>query len=69
MILVEATDADARVVIDRVEATVIDGTPGLRASFGVAVFDQQGSSDDLFRRADEAMYLAKRSGGSVSVAA
>jgi GGDEF domain-containing protein len=45
------------------------GTPGLRASFGVAVFDQQGSSDDLFRRADEAMYLAKRSGDSAAVAA
>jgi len=69
MILVEATDADARVVIDRVGATVVDGTPGLRATFGVAVFDQQGSSDDLFRRADEAMYLAKRSGDSVAVAA
>jgi diguanylate cyclase (GGDEF)-like protein len=68
MILVEATDAEARVVIDRVEDTTVDGASGLRASFGVAVFEQQGSSDDLFRRADEAMYLAKRSDGSVAVA-
>ena len=34
----------------------------LRASFGVAVFDQQGTCDDLFRRADEAMYEAKAAG-------
>jgi diguanylate cyclase (GGDEF)-like protein len=69
MILAEATDADARAVIERVGDTDADGNAVPHASFGVAVFDQQGSSDDLFRRADEAMYLAKRSGGSVSVAA
>jgi GGDEF domain-containing protein len=69
MILVEATDAEARVVIDRIDDTTVDGARGPRASFGVAVFEQQGSSDDLFRRADEAMYLAKRSDGSVAVAA
>jgi diguanylate cyclase (GGDEF)-like protein len=69
MILVEATDAEAHVVIERVCDIVAEGNPVPHASFGVAVFEQQGSSDDLFRRADEAMYLAKRSGGSVSVAA
>jgi diguanylate cyclase (GGDEF)-like protein len=69
LILVEADDARARIVIERVGATVADGSPVLNASFGVAVFDQQGSCDDLFRRADEAMYAAKRSGGSVAVAA
>jgi diguanylate cyclase (GGDEF)-like protein len=69
MILVEATDADARTVIKRVGESVAEGDPVLPASFGIAVFEQQGSSDDLFRRADEAMYLAKRSGASVSVAA
>ena len=69
LILVEASDAEARVVIERVGATVADGSPVLDASFGVAVFDQEGSSDDLFRRADAAMYEAKRSGGSVGVAA
>lgn len=65
----EATDEDARVVIDRIGASVAGGNPVLHASFGIAVFDQQGSPDDLFRRADEAMYEAKRSGGSVAVAA
>ena len=56
-------------MIDRVNAAMAAGDPVLHASFGVAVFDQQGSSDDLFRRADEAMYAAKRSGGSIAVAA
>ena len=69
MILTEAAAEEARVVIERVGESVGDGNPVLHASFGVAVFDQQGSSDDLFRLADEAMYLAKRSGDSVAVAA
>jgi diguanylate cyclase (GGDEF)-like protein len=69
LILVEASDEEARVVIERVGATVADGSPVLDASFGVAVFEQEGSSDDLFRRADAAMYEAKRSGGNVGVAA
>jgi diguanylate cyclase (GGDEF)-like protein len=69
MILVESTDAEARAVIDRVCDTVAEGDPVVGASFGVAVFEQQGTSDDLFRRADEAMYLAKRSDGTVAVAA
>jgi diguanylate cyclase (GGDEF)-like protein len=69
LILVEATDSEARIVIERVGASVAEGSPVLRASFGVAVFEQQGSSDDLFRRADEAMYEAKRSGANVAVAA
>ena len=69
LILVDAGDAEARIVIDRVNAAMAAGDPVLHASFGVAVFDRQGSSDDLFRRADEAMYAAKRSGGSIAVAA
>jgi diguanylate cyclase (GGDEF)-like protein len=69
LILVEAADAEARLVIERVNAAMAGGDPVLHASFGVAVFDQQGTSDDLFRRADEAMYSAKRSGGSIAVAA
>ena len=69
LILVEADDSQARIVIDRVGASVADGNPVLDASFGVAVFNQQGSCDDLFRRADKAMYEAKRSGGSIAVAA
>ena len=69
LILVEASDEEARIVIERVGATVAEGSPVLDASFGVAVFEQEGSSDDLFKRADAAMYEAKRSGGSVGVAA
>jgi diguanylate cyclase (GGDEF)-like protein len=69
LVLVESADADARAVIDRVGASVAPGHVVLHASFGIAVFDQQGSPDDLFRRADEAMYEAKRSGGSAPVAA
>jgi diguanylate cyclase (GGDEF)-like protein len=69
LILVGATDAESRRVIERVSAAMAGGNPVLQASFGVAVFDQQGSSDDLFRRADEAMYAAKRSGGNIAVAA
>jgi diguanylate cyclase (GGDEF)-like protein len=69
LILVEASDLEARSVIDRVNAAMAAGDPVLHGSFGVAVFDQQGSPDDLFRRADEAMYEAKRSGGNIAVAA
>lgn len=69
LILVDAADPVARIVIERVNADLAQGDPVLRASFGVAVFDEQGSSDDLFRRADEAMYAAKRSGGNIEVAA
>jgi len=69
LILVEATEAEARSVIDRISATLAQRNPALQASFGVAVFDLQGSADDLFRRADEAMYKAKRTGGRLTVAA
>ena len=69
LVLVQATEADAHSVIDRVGANVTSGNAILHASFGIAVFDQQGSPDDLFRRADEAMYQAKRSGGGAAVAA
>ena len=69
LILVEATDVEARAVIERVSEGSAEADPVVQASFGVAVFEQQGSADDLFRRADEAMYAAKRSGGNVAVAA
>ncbi|MFL6006279.1 MAG: GGDEF domain-containing protein, partial [Gaiellaceae bacterium] len=69
LVLVEAGEEEARVVIERIGPEIARGNPVLHASFGVAVFDQQGSPDDLFRRADEAMYEAKRSGAGVSVAA
>jgi two-component system cell cycle response regulator len=69
LILVEATDGEARTLIERVNAAMAAGDPVLHASFGIAVFDEQGSSDDLLRRADEAMYEAKRSDGTIAVAA
>ena len=68
LILVPAADTDAKVVIERIRASV-DADEPVNASFGVAVYAQHGSADDLFRRADEAMYSAKRSGGCVAVAA
>ena len=69
LILVPAADPEAAgVVIERIRASV-DAAEPVSASFGVAVYAQHGSADDLFRRADEAMYAAKRSGGCVAVAA
>jgi diguanylate cyclase (GGDEF)-like protein len=68
LILVPAADADAKVVIERIRASA-DASEPVNASFGVAVYAQEGSGDDLFRRADEAMYSAKRSGGCIAVAA
>ncbi|MFL5937015.1 MAG: diguanylate cyclase domain-containing protein [Gaiellaceae bacterium] len=68
LVLVPGADADARVVIERIRASA-DADQPVNASFGVAVYGEQGDSDDLFRRADEAMYAAKRSGGCVAVAA
>ena len=68
LILVPGADADAGVVIERIRASA-DADEPVNASFGVAVYGEQGDADDLFRRADEAMYAAKRSGGCVAVAA
>jgi GGDEF domain-containing protein len=55
-------------VIERIRANADVDEP-VNASFGVAVYGEQGSADDLFGRADAAMYSAKRSGGCVAVAA
>jgi diguanylate cyclase (GGDEF)-like protein len=68
LILVPAANAESQAVIERIRAASA-ADEAVSASFGVAVYSQQGSADDLFRRADEAMYSAKRSGGSVAVAA
>ena len=68
LILVPGADAEARVVIERIRGSA-DAVQPVNASFGVAVYAEQGDADDLFRRADEAMYAAKRSGGCVDVAA
>ena len=68
LLLVTATAAEAKLVIERIRTgLIVDGT--VSASFGVAVYADQASPNDLFRMADEAMYSAKRSGGCVAVAA
>jgi diguanylate cyclase (GGDEF)-like protein len=64
LILVEAGDRDAQRVADRVI-----GSGELLASFGVAVYRQGVTTEELFRRADEAMYSAKRSGERIAIAA
>jgi diguanylate cyclase (GGDEF)-like protein len=70
LILVETGEEDARRVVNRIaERLETDVTAGVRASFGVAVYEGAGDYDELFRRADEAMYLAKRSDSCVAVAA
>jgi GGDEF domain-containing protein len=40
------------------------GSGELLGSFGVAVYRPGATSEELFRRADEAMYRAKRAGGN-----
>src|SRR6266545_1310755 len=70
LILVESDEDDARRVVERIaDRLASDVTAGVSASFGLAVYEGNGDSDELFRRADEAMYLAKRSDSSVAVAA
>ncbi len=59
LLLAEATEDDAREVIDRIR----DKMDGMRASFGVASCPGDASdAQTLFRLADEALYHAKRSG-------
>jgi diguanylate cyclase (GGDEF)-like protein len=64
LILVEASHREAQRVADRVI-----GSGELLASFGVAVYRPGVASEELFRRADEAMYSAKRSGERIAIAA
>jgi diguanylate cyclase (GGDEF)-like protein len=74
LILVESSRDDARAVVDRIAASLgeLDDPrfARLRLSFGVAIFPGDAHDpDELFRRADEAMYRAKRSGAPVRFAA
>src|SRR5204863_9619492 len=73
-ILLPDADADRAMKVAegmlRVERPfVIDGHPiDMTASIGIAVFPQHGTNaETLLRRADVAMYVAKRSGNSYSV--
>jgi PleD family two-component response regulator len=45
------------------------GSGELLASFGVAVYRPCVTTEELFRRADEGMYRAKRSGERIAMAA
>ncbi|MHB8470739.1 MAG: GGDEF domain-containing protein [Gaiellaceae bacterium] len=66
LMLAEATEDDAREVVGRIS----DKTSGMRVSFGVATCpDRAADAQTLFRRADEALYEAKRSGTGVQFVA
>jgi diguanylate cyclase (GGDEF)-like protein len=75
LLLAEADDADALEVVARVttrlEASADNGTSTtIRASFGVASCPAHATDPQtLFRLADEALYRAKRAGGTVQFAA
>ncbi len=62
LLLAEATEEDAREVIDRVRARLGE----MRVSFGVASCPSDATdASSLFRLADSALYEAKRSGSGV----
>jgi diguanylate cyclase (GGDEF)-like protein len=76
LLLAEATDDDARHVVERVrlllEETRSDAEPwldGLTVSFGFASCPEDATDvQTLFRLADAALYAAKRAGAALSVA-
>jgi diguanylate cyclase (GGDEF)-like protein len=77
VILAEATEHDARFVVERVRALLDQQSPGgarwirdLSASFGFATYPADASDPKtLFRLADEAQYEAKRSGARLGFVA
>jgi diguanylate cyclase (GGDEF)-like protein len=66
LMLAEASEDDARGVVDRINAQ----PEGLRASFGVASCPEHAAeAQALFRLADEALYEAKRNGSGLQFVA
>ena len=70
VLLAEATEEDAREVIGRIQRKLDRGADtrliGMRASFGVAECPSDATDAKmLFRRADEALYEAKRTGSGI----
>jgi diguanylate cyclase (GGDEF)-like protein len=61
VILPETPRSLAPAVVDRLSAAVADASAATRASFGVAVYPEDGEDPDvLYRAADAAMYANKR---------
>ena len=74
LMLAETPEADAREVVGRIVELLAasDGElpTGIRASFGVAAYPADAAdAQALFRRADEALYTAKRDGSGMQFAA
>jgi diguanylate cyclase (GGDEF)-like protein len=72
VLLAEASDDDARAVVQRVQTLLAENEPdqpwlaGLQASFGCASCPEDATdAHTLFRLADEALYAAKRAGSGL----
>jgi diguanylate cyclase (GGDEF)-like protein/PAS domain S-box-containing protein len=55
-------DKIVRVLRDQAKAALVGGAPGVTASVGVALFDDQHSGEAVLLRADHSMYEAKQLG-------
>jgi diguanylate cyclase (GGDEF)-like protein len=65
VLLIDSDLAAAHAVAERIRSSVQAlGEPGRSLSLGIAALEQGDSSEDLLRRADNALYHSKRSGGN-----